>query len=805
MGRAHDFVSDIRYAIRVFARQPLLTGIAVLALSLGIGANAAIYSVLNAVLFRPLPFADADRTVLVNESLRSGGGMSPTIPEILDIRARSRTLDTVTFFDTRDAQIDGGVEPARVTAARVDPTFLPLLGGRPALGRLLTADDSAEGSARVLLLSDGFWRHNFGAAPDIVGRTMMVNGTSHMVAGVLPAEFSVAFIAGDPEIYLPYPLVPLYTQRSGEFANVRRVQTIARLKPGMSLEAASADVASIAAGLVAEHPQLYKDFGGADNFRIGLQPLREAIGEGGQRPLLMIFGAVVLVLLIACVNAAQFLLSHAIEREPEVEWRSALGAGRARLMRQFLSETLLLACSAAALGVLQAFWFVGVLRAHVTGMLMVGQIDLDLRVLTFVAALALGTTILCGLVPSLRFARADLRASLETRSGIGRRGRARQVLIAIEVALSVLLLIQAGLMLRSLRILEQSHSGFSSASVTTMRIRGMGERLEVVYPQYLDRIASQQGIAHAAMSSSVLPRWAGTPFTIVGRSESDAARSRQSTSYQIVSPGYFATLGIPLREGRTFSPADSSGASPVAIVNEEMAKRHWPADSPVGQRIRAGVGPRDAIMTIVGVVGNVRPMMQTEDVPQLYVSYQQQSEPDMMLLLRPRDGTALPLDAVKRAIWSVEPRQAVFAIRTMDELLAQSVQGHRVVAMLLGTFAALAFVISIAGIFAVVSYLTSRRVKEIALRRAIGAQPADVIRLLAGQTFGWTLVGLAAGATAATLASNALRATIPGIVPLDAPLVAITSVAYLAIVTLAALLPALKALRIDPASALRAE
>jgi predicted permease len=804
-----DFLSDVRYAVRVFARQPVLTGIAVLTLALGIGANAAIYSVLNAVLFRPLPFADADRAVLLNERLRSGGGMSPTIPEILDIRARSQSFDVVTFFDTRDAQIDGGSEPAHVQTARVDAAYLPLVGARPALGRLLTEADSAEGSPRVVLLSDGFWRRNFGAAPDIVGRTITVNGASHQIAGVLSPD-SHMFLSGGQEMYVPYPLVPTYTQRTAEFANVRRVMTVGRLKRGVSFEAASADLASVAAGLIAEHPHLYKEFGDAGNFVIDVQPLREAIGESGQRPLFLLFGAVIVVLLIACVNAAQFLMSHAIEREPEVALRSALGAGRARLVRQFLSETLLLAVSAGALGLALALGLVALLRSGLPPMLMVGEVDLDLRVLGFVAALALGTTLVCGLVPSLRYSRPQLGPSLrlDTRGGTTRRSRARHVLVAIEVALSVVLLVQAVLLTRSLGALQRDQSGFSAESVMSMRIRGMaggGPALGMLYQRYLESIGGLADIAHAAVSSSVLPGRPSTPFTLVGRSDTVAAQSRQSTSYQIVSADYFDVLGIPLRQGRTFAPTDTASAAPVAIVNEEMARLHWTGENPIGQRLVAGSGPREATMTVVGVVGNVRPPFQTGDVPQLYVSYLQQAEPSMFVLVRPRPDRPVMVDMIKRAIWSVEPRQAVFDIRALDEMLAQAFQGQRIMATIIGSFAALAFVMSIAGIFAVISYLTSRRLKEIALRRAIGAQAPDVLRLLAGHTLLWTLIGLAAGAGVATLASGMLSATVRGLLPLDLATVAYTSGAYLIVVAAATVIPALQGLRVDPASMLRAE
>jgi predicted permease len=802
-----DFVCDVRHAVRVFARQPVLAGMAVLTLSLGIGANAGIYSVLNAVLFRPLPFADADRAVLVVERVRSGGGTSPTIPEILDIRARSRALDAVTFFDTRDAQIDGGSEPAHVFTARVDPAFLPLVGARPALGRLLTDADSAESSARVVLLSDGLWRQNFGAASDIVGRTITVNGASHLVVGVLAPEFTLAFLSGEPEMYLPYPLVPAYTQRSGEFANVRRVATVGRLKPGVSLEAASADLASVTAGLAAEHPALYAEFGGPGNFTIDVQPLREAVGEAGRRGLFLLFGAVVLVLLVACVNAAQFLLSHAIEREPEVALRSALGASRARLVRQFLSETLLLACSASLIGIVQALWLVGVLRSLLPPMLMVGRIDLDLRVLAFVAALALGTTVVCGLLPSLRFSRLRLRPSLEARGSTTRRSRARHVLVAVEVALSVVLLVQAALVMRSIDAHRRAQAGFSPESVTAIRIRGMGGGpvLGTTYQRYLERITGLPNVAHAAVSSSVLPGFPSMSFTVVGQSDTEAAQSRQRTTYQIVSPGYFATVGIPLRQGRTFAETDTTASAPVAIVNEEMARLHFAGGNAMGRQVRTGAGPREATMTIVGVVGNVRPIFQDGDVPQLYVSYLQQPEPNMTVLVRPAARRAVPVDAIKSAIWSVEPRQAVFGIRSLEEMLGQSVRGHRIVGMILGSFAGLACVMSIAGVFAVISYLTSRRVKEIALRRAIGARPTDVLRLLAGQTFAWALLGLAAGAGLAQLASRTLRATVPGVIPLDSSVLGLTSVAYLVVVAMAIVVPALQALRVDPASALRAE
>ena len=801
---------DLTFGWRVFSRQPLRTAIAVVSLSLAIGANTAMFSVLNAVMLRPFPFPDANRIVLVVDRLRPGAGSSPTIPESLDVRARSRTLDTVTFFDTRDFQVDGGSEPLRVLGARVAPGFLQLLGAHQVRGRLLAEEDSRDGNPAVILLSDALWRRNFGADPDIVGRSIVVDGETRTIAGVLAPEFALGFLSGEPpEIYVPYPFTADYILRSNPYAGVRRVTALARLAPGVSRETVSAELATIAAQLAAEHPVLYADAGSSANFVIDAEPLRESIGAGNRSTILMLFGAVALVLLIGCLNAAQFLLSHAIEREPEVTMRSALGASRGRLVTQFLSETMVLAVAAAGFGVLLAVLLLDVLRAVLPPIRLVGRIDLDMIVLAFAVVVGLATTLLCGIVPGLRFSRVGLRSTFDPRVSTSGGGRARQILVAVQVALSVVLLIQAALLTRTLQTLQRSQSGFSADSVTVMRMRGMvaGAALGRTYGQFLERIATTPGVAAAAVTSSTLPGRPGTPFSIIGRStDSDASSSsRQVASYQIVSPGYFSVLGIPLREGRTFSQADAAEGAPVAIINEEMRRLYWPNENAIGRQIRAGVGPREATMTIVGIVGNVKTMLQRDDVPQIYVSYLQQSEPNAILLVRSAAVGAAPIEAVKRAVWSIEPRQAVFGIRPLDEIVLQSVQGQRFVSVLIGSFAALALVMSMAGVFSVVSYLTSRRHKEIAVRRAIGAGNADVMWLLSGQTLRWMLAGLGVGAGAGVLASRALRATVTGLVVLDMATVAVPIAGYLLVAAVAMIVPASRALRIDPASTLRSE
>lgn len=802
-------VGDLRHGVRVFGRQPLLAGLVVLTLSLGIGANAAIFSVFQAVMLRPLPYQHADRIALVLEGRRGDRGLStPTVPEVLELRAASRSLDGVTFFDMRDFQITGGDEPERVVGARVEPTLLSMLGVRPALGRVFMDGDGD--STAIVLLSNGLWRRNFGGDPSAIGRTLSLNGTGHEIVGVLPEEFSFGYLSSaSVDLYVPYPTSPDYTSRAGEFANVRRVNSLARLAPGVTFEAASSELAGIATAMAARHPDLYRSTANASgDFFIAVEPLREAISRSSRPIMLMLLGAVALVLLIACVNTAQFLLAQALEREPEVAVRSALGASRARLIRQFVSEAILLTGAGGLIGIVQAMWLTGALRGLVPrSTQLVGPIGLDGSVLLFLVIVTVVTAVTCALVPALRFSRADVARGIGTRGSSASRGRLRHIFIAAEVAMSLVLLVGAGLLLKSLYELQRAQGGFSTDRVTLLRIRGMGGGLPLgdAYARYLGQVSNVPGVEAVAMASSALPGRPGTNFTILGDSPEAASQARQQSSYSIVSPNYFSALKIPLEAGRLFTDDDDGGRPPVAIVNREMAERFWPNESPIGRRIRAGEGPRDRTMTIVGVVGNVRPPFQAGEVPQLYVSYRQQGEPNMALIVRTPPQNALPLAAIKQAIWSVDSRQAVFGVSTLDEQLSQMTAGQRAIAALIGGFAALALAMSVSGIYTVVTYLVSRRFKEIAVRRAIGATNGDVIWCLAGPTLYWTSAGLIVGTAAAIAGSRALRAAVSGVIPLDATLTIAVTAAYLAIVLLAIGTAARTALHIDPAAALRAE
>jgi len=516
--------------------------------------------------------------------------------------------------------------------------------------------------------------------------------------------------------------------------------------------------------------------------------------------------AVGLVLLIACVNTAQFLISRSLDREAEVAVRGALGAGHGRLIAQFLTEAIILGAAGGTLGLLLVVWLnralLSILPARY-GLTLIGKLEIDAAVLGFVLVLTLVTTLLSGLVPAFRFGRRDPVQGMAGRGIVPARSRGRQILIAVEVALSALLLVVAGLLLDSLHQLQSAPSGYSANGILVMQMR-MGDRALAARQQFLEQVAATPGVESVSLADWPLPLGTDTDFAIEGEADDAATLSRQLAGYRMVSPEYFSTLRIPLREGRVFTNEDIAGRTAVAIINEGMARQYWPGQSPLGRRIRSGPGPRNAMLTIVGVVGDVRPVFQTA-VPQIYVPNFQQTEPNQTLLVRSATTAAISPEAVKKAIRSVVPEQPVFNIRSLTEIVAQSFADQRAIAFILGSFAFLALFMSVTGVFTVVTYLTSRRTKEIAIRLTLGAESRRVLRLLAGQTLLWTVIGLVLGLAGSVAASTALRATLRGLVRLDPVMLGFVAGLYLVLVTAAICLPAMKALRVDPASTLRVD
>jgi putative ABC transport system permease protein len=807
--------ADLGHGARLLRRRPGLSVLAILTLSLGIGANAAIFTLLNALLLQPLPYHDPSRLMaIVDRFTRVGASGSPTIPEIIDLRERSHAFASVAFFDTRDFRMTGGDEPSRVFTARVSASLFPTLNVQPALGRLFEDTDNLAGHWNVVLLADGLWRRNFGADPAVVGRTLMVNGSPHTVVGVLPPGFSVDYPAlSGPEaieMYVPFQMYEAYTSRNDQFVNVRRVTTIARLRDGVTREQASAELQTVSQGIEAEHPELYRRAGESVGFRLDVEGLHEAVTKGSRSILMFLFGAVALVLLIACVNTGQFLLAQSLDREAEVAVRASLGAGRGRLFRQFLVECSVLVCAGGALGLIQALWLVQILVAMIPGRTpLLAIVGVDRTVLAFTAGLSFLSSLGVGVLPALYFSRTNPAGRLTTRSAGPAGNRSRHLLVAVEVALAVVLLAAAGLLLQGVHRLQNADRGFSSDDVTVMQIRSTAAQStkpipSIVFQHYVDHIAAIPGVEAVAVATPLpLRNPPVANFVIEGRASDLASIERQPASYQIVSADYFRALRIPLRQGRLISNDDLIGRPRVAVINDTMARRHWPDQSPLGRQIRVGA----STMTVVGVVGDVQATpLETKPGPQIYVSNLQQFEPNMNVVVRASAGSAMTAEAIKKAIWSVSADQPVFNIQPMSQLISTSLAEQRYIAMLLVTFAGLALFMSATGVYTVVAYLVARRTHEIAVRLAVGARARDIVRLISGQTLRWTMAGLAFGVAATVASSGVMRAALRGVSELDAPTMAALVAFYLVVAGCAVCVPVARALRfLDPAAALRAE
>jgi len=808
------FGRDLIVASRMARRQPLLAALAMLTLSLGVGATAAVFALIDAMVIRPLPYPDADRVVAIRDTFQTGPPRTgPTIPELLDVRAAATSFEVMSWVDWRDLQIGGGSEPARVVGARAEVSLMRVLGVTPALGRSFIEEDANSGHS-VAILTDALWRTNFGSDPAVVGRQIVLNGLATEVVGVLPASFRFDFFSADPvDVYVPFPMVPVYTSRSAEFVNVRRVVAVGRLKKDVSVERADAEVATVARRLAADYPDLYRT--GTDRretgFAMHVETLQDTLFASGRATATLVSAAAVLLLLIAAVNMGQFLVAHALERRAEMAMRSALGAGRARLARQLAAESVVLAAIAAAGGLLLAEGFIQLLRVQTMSQdpFVAGRIELNATVAVFTIVMAATVALTCNLVPLVRLARSSPLWVFATRD-MAPPARARYVLLAAQVAVAVTLLATAGLLVHSITRLNAGDRGYAPDGITSIRLRAplrvQGNSLGELYRRYLEQLRAIPEFASVAMASPPLPLFPGTNF-VIDRSAPDAATlSAQRAAYTIVSPDYFATMKIRVLAGRMFTDDDRAGRTAVAIVNEEMAQRFFHGQSAVGRQLRAGEGPRSAQMTIVGVVGNVRPAMQLEPMPQVYVPYLQQPEPNMSLLVRSRPTRPVDLSAIKHAVWSIQPDQPLFDARPLPDLLFDmTAEPRRSLAMLLGIGALLAVIISSAGMFTLVTYVTARRRREIALRRVIGAGSADVLQLVSGSTTVWTCLGLAIGLAAAVAGSGIVRSNFAGVAPTDAALLTTIGLLYLIVGAVAVSAPALGALRDDPATILRSE
>ncbi len=798
-----SLIQDLRYGCRALARSPGFTVVAVLTLALGIGATSAIFSVVHWVLLRPLPFPDPERLVLIAEHNLSKGwerfAVSP--PNFLDWRERSRAFESMAIANGTSLTVLGADEPERIQGLAVSSELLPLLGVAPTLGRTFRPGEDRPGAERVAVLRHEIWQRRFGADPSIVGRSISLSGDAYTVVGVMPAGFR--FTAA--EIFVPMTLTADQLSERGS----HWVFSIGRLAPGATRERAQAELETIAASLAEQYPDTNRGWG------VRVDDMHEnAVGRA--RPALTaLSGAVAFVLLIACANVANLLLARATRRRHELAIRSALGARRSRLVRQMLTESLLLALAGGALGLLLAAWGIDALPALAADSLpRVRGIEVDRTTLAFTIGASLATVLLFGLVPALQASRDPAGAGMRdgARSGHGGRGRMRGALVVCEMALALVLLIGAGLLLESFRRVSSLSPGFDADHALTLELALPTAR----YPEstqqaeffraVLEKLAALPGVEAAGASTCVPLAGADEIYSIVldGRPEV-APSDLPSANYYAVSADYFRALGIPLRRGRYFTERDTATAPKVAIVDESFARRHFAGQDPLGQRLRignAGAVPRE----IVGVVGPVTHYaLESGPTIAMYEPYLQQPQEAMAVVLRSSIDPVSLTSAARRAVLEVDPAQPVYDVRTMDQVIASSLADRKLPMLLLVVFAGVALLLAAIGLYGVVSYAVVQRTHELGVRMALGARRADVVRLVLSHGLGLALAGVGIGLCASVLVTRATTRLLFGIAPTDPIVYGALSLVLVGVALVASLVPARRATRLDPLAALRSE
>jgi predicted permease len=803
-------LQDLRYGVRALRTQPGFTLAAVIVIALGIGANTAIFSVVNTVLLRPLPYPQPDELVMVWESApKLGFPHNDVAPaNFLDWRNQNKVFRHLAAFGGHSVSLTGRGEPERVEGARVSANLFPLLGVAPALGRAFTEDEDRDGAANVIVLSYGLWQRRFGGDSGIVGQSLTLNARPYTVVGVMPAHFR--FPSREQEFWLPMAFEPGEAAGRGD----HYLSVVARLKPGVTIKQAQAEMDAIAARLQQQYPRTNTDQG------VALVPLHEEFAGAMRKPLLVLLGVVGFVLLIACANVTNLLLARATARRQELTIRAALGASRLRLMRQLLTESLLLAITGGVIGTLLASWGVGLLETLVPDSLAQARgIVIDVRVLGFAVAVSLLTGVVFGLLPALQVSRPNLSEALKEggRGGGEPRGRVRSLLVVTEIALSLVLLAGAGLLIKSFHRLTNVDPGFQPNNALTLRMQLSGEKYgdpvkrRAFYDQMLQQVQSLPGVQAAGVITQLPLTTQGLSFSfsLEGQAPLPAANLPQAV-FRVVSPDYFSALGIPLLGGRSFTPQDTADAPAVAVINHTMAERFWPGQEALGKRFKIGASDSpNPWMTVVGVVGDVRQTSLEQALkPELYVSHWQ----DRRFFAIPRDlvirtaGDPLNLTAAVRAeIWKLDKDLPLYRVRTMEQIVAQAVAGQRFNMLLLALFAALALVLATVGIYGVMSYATAQRRHEIGIRMALGANARDVFRLVLGQGLLLTGSGVALGLMGALALTRLMKGLLFNVTASDPLTFAAVTLLLMVVALLACWIPARRAARVDPLVALRCE
>jgi predicted permease len=821
----NSFLQDVRYAARNLLKTPGFTLVAILTLALGIGANIAAFSIVDGVLLRPLPFPQPGQLVRVFDDLRSSNtkdvGMS--VPQFWDYRDRAGIFQDISVIWSTPATLTGVDLPQRIEALATSGNYFTMLGVRPQIGRVFTQKDEVPGFINAVVLSDGFWRRQYGADPNVIGKSLRLDGDLYQIFGVMPAGFRHPgkTIETVEDVYVaagynapPFPVPPLRSARMLPGA-------IARLKPGLSVAEAQARLETFDAGLARDYPTDYPPTVG---WAPRLVSVQQDLTGNARSELFVLFAAVGFVLLIACVNLANLLLARGSGRQREIAIRLALGAGRVRLIAQLLTESVLLAFVSGCVALLTVVWLKSALLKFAPPDLpRLNEVTISASVLFFAFLVSILTGIIFGLAPALQDASPNQIASLREGSrGSGsskRQMRVSSALVASEVALSLVLLVGAGLFLRSFWQILQVRSGFNSHNVVTAQIwlsfpNDPSQNRYLTVPQraafmreVLRRVSALPGVEEASIGgggSLPLARSRNQiSFTIEGR----PADSEHSPVAELaaVSPGHFRVLEIPILSGRNFTDSDDDKALPVAIVDQSLARQYWPNENPIGKRVKSGpIQSTNPWLNIIGVVGDVKTdSLELQEAPHIYLSDFQAPAYNSVIYLRTASDPGTLGDAIRPEVEAVDPNVPVYAVRTMEDVIARSMAERRFALQILGFFAGVALLLAAIGIYGVMAYTFSQRRHEIGIRMALGAQPRDILRMALREGMTLVAVGLGSGLVGALILTRFLRSMLYAVSPND-PLTFVALPALLAAVALlACFVPARRATQVDPLVALR--
>jgi predicted permease len=821
-----SFVQDLRYALRMLLKSPGFAIVAVLTLALGLGANVATFSVVYGVLLRPLPFPHPEQLVRIFDDLRGPNeqdvGMSA--PELWDLQDRSGVFQDISAVAPSNSAIGGGERTVRAESLVTSPDYFALLGAKPQLGRVYTSQDAAPGFLEPVVISDGFWRRNYGSAPNIVGRKMRLDNDMYTIVGVMPPGFRHPgrTLNTDVEVWiatgfngLPFP-VP--AQRS-----LRMIPAaIGRLKPGLTLAQAQARLDAFVSQLSRQFPTEYPT---ASTWAVRLVPVKEDLVGPQRTELFILFGAVGFVLLIACVNIANLLLARSSGRRREIAIRLTMGASRARLARQLLTESTLLSLISGVLALVTVLLLKNaIVSLAPTDTPRLNEVDVSAGVLFFAFLISILTGVVFGLAPALQAANPNQLENLREGSrgsGTGRRHtRLSRILVVAEVALSIVLLAGAGLLLRSFWRVLEVRPGFNPSHLTTVQIwipisnnpasdpYSVEEKRADFLLEVFRRVYALPGVEQASISGNdTLPMNSGrnySQFSIQGR----ATESERGpiADIAVVDAQYFRTMEVPLINGRNFTALDSYKTQPVAVIDQTLARQYWQEKDPLGQQVKFGFGRGTQGVTIVGVVGDIKSDgFEAPSVPHIYVALGQFAPVNAVVFLRSRDDVEHLGEAVRHEVESVDPNVPVHSISSMDQIIARSVADRRFSLELLGVFAAVALLLAAIGIYGVMAYSFSQRAHEVGIRIALGAQRLDILRMALGEGMRIVLIGLASGLVGAAIMTRFFRSMLFGIEPGDPMTFLSVSTILAAIALFACYIPAKRATRVDPLVALREE